>query len=97
MFGGLVRHFFLRFLGIDQPKGKGGYRDALLLAPVFPQGLASAEGTLNTPHGRIEVRWHRENASVCYTVTIPEGLPTTLLYGGEERTLASGETHTIFL
>lgn len=91
MFGGLVRHFFLRILGIDQPEGAGGYREAVLLSPVFPDGLDHAKGSLNTPHGRIFVSWERKNGKIAYTATIPSGLRATFKYGENTKILQSGE------
>lgn len=77
MFGGLVRHFFLRLLGIDQPAGAGGY-ESLLLSPVFPTGLDSAEGSVATARGHVTVSWRREGERVSYTVTVPDGITATL-------------------
>ena len=95
MFGGLVRHFFLRLLGIDQPAGVGGY-SALMLAPVFPTGLAHAEGHVMTPRGKISVSWRREGDKVAYTASVPEGVPATLRYNGTTCDVATG-THTFYL
>lgn len=91
MFGGLVRHFFLRILGIDQPDGAGGYRDTVLLSPVFPKGLDFAGGSLNTPKGRISVEWKRKNCGISYTVTLPIGLDATFEYGGKKQALTPGK------
>ena len=96
MFGGLVRHFFLRILGIDQPEGAGGYRDAVLLAPVFPKGLANARGSLNTPNGRIYVEWEHKDGSVVYTVDLPEGVDATLKYHDCDIRITPGK-NTFFL
>jgi alpha-L-rhamnosidase len=96
MFGGLVRHFFLRILGIDQPEGAGGYRDAVLLAPVFPKGLANARGSLNTPNGRIYVEWEHKYGSVVYTVDLPEGVDATLKYHDRDIRITPGK-NTFFL
>ena len=95
MFGGLVRHFFLRLLGIDQPLGVGGYAE-VLLAPVFPSGLESAKGSVMTAHGQIAVLWQREGDAVAYTASIPSGVPATLLYKGINREIPAG-THTFYL
>ena len=95
MFGGLVRHFFLRILGIDQPAGAGGYRDAVLLAPVFPKGLDYARGSLNTPNGRIFVDWERGNGGIFYTATIPNGVTATLKHGDKSYPLTVGENKII--
>ena len=81
---------------IDQPEGAGGYREAVLLAPVFPKGLDSARGSLNTPNGRIYVEWDRRNDSVCYTVDLPDGVNATLKYREKDVRLAAGKNE-IFL
>lgn len=96
MFGGLVRHFFLRFLGIDQPDGFGGYREELLLAPVFPKGLGAARGYVGTPHGRVAVEWHRDGERVIYTATLPVGPKATFRYGDRTEVLTAGK-NTILL
>ena len=95
MFGGLVRHFFLRLLGIDQPKGLGGYREELLLSPVFPKGLEAARGYVGTPHGRVAVDWHREEGKVTYTATVPVGLRATLCYRGKSYDIHPGKNTVI--
>ena len=91
MFGGLVRHFFLRILGIDQLDGEGGYTDGVLLAPVFPKGLSFARGSLNTPNGRIFVEWERLDNGVSYVVTIPSGVNAAMKQGDSCQPLIPGK------
>ena len=85
----------MRILGIDQPKGYGGYREKLLLAPVFPRGLESARGYVGTPHGRVTVDWHRREDGVVYRATVPVGLSATLFYAGRTVTLHPGSNTVI--
>lgn len=96
MFGGLVRHFFLRFLGIDQPAGQGGYREELLLAPLFPSRMTHAEGYVDTKRGRIAVDWRRKDGKIHYTVTVPAGVRATMQYCGRIEEIPTG-THTLIL
>ena len=95
MFGGLVRHFFLRILGIDQPAGCGGY-SKILFAPVFPAALDHAEGSVHTSYGQICASWRREVGRVAYTITLPDGPDATLTYNGTTYDVLPG-TQTFYL
>ena len=94
MFGALVRHFFHRILGLDQPAGEGGYR-SLLLHPVFPSALSHAEGYIDTPRGKIAAHWERSGKEIYYSVTLPTGVSAAISIAGEEKTLAGGRTHSL--
>ncbi len=89
MFGGLVRHFYLRLLGLDQPPLAGGY-GKLRLAPVFPEQMTWARGHLNTAAGRIEVAWERRKDGVHYSVTLPEGLFAEIAPEGRTLSVPAG-------
>ncbi len=95
MFGALVRHFYLRILGIDQPAGQGGYR-SLLLHPVFPSGLSHAEGYIDTAFGRVNVAWKRKNGKIAYSVTLPSGIFAIIMTDKGEKPLAGGQTHSVY-
>ncbi|MFW5737422.1 MAG: alpha-L-rhamnosidase C-terminal domain-containing protein, partial [Spirochaetota bacterium] len=59
---------------------------------VAPQtaGLARAEGHVTTPAGRVEVRWERSDRTVRLRVTAPDGVPVTVVLGGERTEFPSG-------
>ena len=58
------------------------------VAPQPPSGLSWARGTVPTPHGDIEVAWHREGDNLALSLTVPDGI-RALLSGG--RTLCHGQ------
>ena len=56
MFGACSRLFFQWVLGIRQPEGSAGY-EKVIIDPAFDPEVGFAEGSIETPKGRIYVRW----------------------------------------
>ncbi|MFW5814550.1 MAG: alpha-L-rhamnosidase C-terminal domain-containing protein [Spirochaetota bacterium] len=63
--------------------------DGVTVAPQTA-GLARAEGHVTTPAGRVEVRWERSDRTVRLRVTAPDGVPVTVVLGGERTEFPSG-------
>lgn len=68
-FFGDIKHWFLRTIlglnvnpNLDNP-------DFVAIKPHFIDGLDFAEGSYNTPNGKISVKWQRENGSIRLNVT----------------------------
>ena len=97
---GSVGEWFLSgILGINQPETSAGYR-RIELAPRFDPFLEHASGALESPRGRIESAWRRDDVQITWTVTVPPGqaataeLPTAseITEGGENATHSHGVT-----
>ncbi|WP_432570707.1 alpha-L-rhamnosidase [Kineococcus sp. SYSU DK005] len=71
-----------------------GYRRALI-APRPGGGLSWSRAALETPHGRLAVRWEQDAASLVTEVEVPAGTTAVLrLPGQDDRELAAG-THRV--
>lgn len=97
---GSVGEWFLSgILGIRQTETSAGYR-SIELAPRFDPFLDHASGALESPRGRVESAWRRQDGQVTWTVSVPPGeaataeLPTTseITEGGENATHSHGVT-----
>ena len=67
MFGHIQEWFYKYLLGIRQAPGSTGY-EKVLINPFFPDDLQWAQGSFDSPNGRIEVSWGRQGAMVEVTV-----------------------------
>lgn len=93
---GSVGHwFFSGILGIRQGTESAGYRD-LVLEPRLDPNLEWARGGLESPRGRIESRWSRDEDAMTWTVTIPPGDPATVVVPSADPAMITvdGETAT---
>jgi len=51
----------------------------------------SAQGSINTPYGKIQVRWEAENGTIVkISITVPTGTQAHLLYNGKDLKLRPG-------
>ncbi|MGL3150235.1 family 78 glycoside hydrolase catalytic domain [Microbacterium sp. A82] len=97
---GSVGEWFLSgILGIGQESASAGYRE-IELAPRFDPFLDHAEGSLETPRGRVVSTWRREDDQIRWSVVVPPGpgatavVPTAseITEGGENATHSHGVT-----
>ena len=56
--------------------------DSVVIAPVFLQELSYAKGSCDTPKGKINVAWRREDGKVTLDFTVPAGI--TAYYEGQK-------------
>ena len=87
MFGAVAACLFDWLLGIQ---GTPGYT-ALRIAPVLPAELQFARGKRVLPAGEVCVAWQKKEGTAEFTVTVPQGVPAVLAYGGAEHPLTAGE------
>lgn len=88
MFTGLGSSLLTRFAGIRSKKP--GYAE-LEIRPACPTKLDFVEAWQQTPQGRVEVSWKRTAGGVDFAVTVPSGVPATLvLPDGTRRSLKPG-------
>lgn len=99
--GAVGEWLFTGIAGIDQQPDSAGFR-GIHLAPQFDAALTGAAGWLETPRGRIESAWQRQDDEITWTVRIPPGEPaladipvataSTITEGGEIITRSEGAT-----
>lgn len=98
--GSVGQWFLSGILGINQAKSSAGYQE-IELAPRFDPNLDHAAGSLESPRGRIESSWRREEGMVTWRVTLPPGRAATaelpaasseITEGGENVTHSHGVT-----
>ncbi|MDD4774073.1 MAG: alpha-L-rhamnosidase C-terminal domain-containing protein [Eubacteriales bacterium] len=68
-------------VGINIDPAKPGF-EAVIIAPVFVEGLQSCAGYRDVPVGRISVRWERTADSVRLEIDLPDGVDAE--YGGQK-------------
>src|SRR5699024_1082295 len=93
---GAVGHWIISgIIGIRQGTESAGYRD-LVLEPRLDPNLEWARGGLESPRGRIESRWSRDEDAMTWTVTIPPGDPATVVVPSADPAMVTvdGETAT---
>jgi len=90
MFGACVRQLFSALLGIGQADTSVGYQ-ALRIAPQIPDTLPWAEGAVVLPCGEVRVHWEKKEDQILFCIHIPQGVPATFCFSGNESELKSGE------
>jgi hypothetical protein len=89
MLGHVMEWFYGYVAGIRQQPGSVGWQE-ILIAPN-PGTLSSAEGTLQTPRGRVVSRWRKDGGMFYLETEIPEGVrAVAVLPSGETTPLYSG-------
>ncbi len=83
-FGAVCDFFYRRILGIEATTG--GYK-TFVVNPVMGGNITWANGSVDTPYGKIEVRWEIKDKFEI-DVTVPQNTTCTL-------TLPSGKTQTL--
>ncbi len=94
MFGGSVVGIVNYLLGIRPQDDSSTYQN-LLIAPVTPQDMNHASGSITTPWGRVESGWKREDTHIAFHMTIPAGVSAVFRYGEKELLLSAGSQKII--
>ena len=88
---GAVADWMHRVVGGIAPL-EPGYA-TVLVAPQPGGGLTEAETSLETPHGRVAVRWTLDGDALTVDVDLADGIEAVLrLPGQEDRPLGAGHT-----
>ncbi len=86
--GSVVSWLYEYVLGIRRLAAHPGYKQFELRPDTA--AFSSAEGGIDTPHGRIESAWREADGQVVYTCRIPANTACTLYLSGKEYQLESG-------
>lgn len=86
--GCVLNWLYENILGIRRDETAPGYRHFILQPEM--EAFVWASGGIETPHGRIESSWRRENGSIHYACSIPANTTAELYLGGRSYTLVSG-------
>ncbi|MBE6756998.1 MAG: hypothetical protein E7552_00400 [Ruminococcaceae bacterium] len=94
MFWGDVSAFFIKRIAGLQFNPTGEDITKVTIAPCFVSALDFAEAFYDSPHGRIAVRWEREDDAISLTLTLPKAMTATMSLK-ENWCLTSGEKTAI--
>ena len=61
-----------------------------IIAPRIPNALSFAEGSLETPKGRVSVSWQQTETEITFEIELPEGLSCNFVWNKEKRPLKHG-------
>lgn len=87
--GAVGDFFYRRILGLEPIEA--GYR-SFRIAPVLGRKITWAQGTLNTPYGKIKIRWEITDSLFSINTTVPMGTQCTLILPDSQTIkLAHGE------
>jgi hypothetical protein len=84
-YGSIGAFFYRRILGIEAVEA--GF-SSVRIAPVIGGTLTHAEGSLQTPHGKVSVSWRRDFDKLHLEIAVPEGVSARII-------LPDGQTHTV--
>jgi len=68
-----IAAWMMKYLAGIQPSPEAPGFQRVILAPVFPEGLAHASGEQQTLHGIIRSAWHRDGETIRLEFQIPDG------------------------
>jgi alpha-L-rhamnosidase len=90
MLGHVMEWYYGYVGGIRQATNSVGWRE-ILIAPN-PGPLTNAETAVQTPHGRVVSRWHKQGTTFDLEVEVPSGVKATaILPSGARKPLRSGK------
>ncbi len=87
MFGAVDYWFYAYLCGIRPTKPAF---EEFTVEPVFPEGLLSAQGVVDTARGQVAVRWMKRYGALHLHVTVPFGTRAKVVFGGETHEVGSG-------
>ena len=90
MYGAVDAFLYSHILGIHALEA--GMR-RFEVKPYMPEKLLSAQGGLDTPYGRIGVRWFKRYGGTHLFIDVPFGCECEAELMGERKTLKAGSHH----
>ena len=89
-YGSVGRWMMETIIGISPSEAEPGYRE-IMVRPGVDLGLDWAEGSMETPFGRIKVAWTKKEGHGKVYLSVPPGSGVRLCMGCESEVLGSGE------
>ncbi|MBQ3895410.1 MAG: hypothetical protein II739_08790, partial [Clostridia bacterium] len=87
MYAAVDRWFYAYVLGIRNTAP--GWTECEI-SPCLPEDLLTARGSVETPFGRLSVRWAKRYGQKVIMVTVPFGMKCTLNFEGLKKRLTGG-------
>lgn len=94
MYGAADAFLYSHILGIKPLES--GMR-AFAVKPYLPAKLLSAQGGVDTPYGRVSVRWFRRYGGVHLFIDVPFGCKCEADFMGEKQELCAGSHHIVHM
>lgn len=85
---GAVDYWFYAYLCGIRPLDPGYAR--ILIKPFIPEGLMSAQATVDTVRGEVSVRWMKRYGALHIHVNVPFGTCAVVKFAGEKYEVGSG-------
>lgn len=85
---GAVDYWFYAYLCGIRPLDPGYAR--ILIKPFIPEGLMSAQATVDTVRGEVSVRWMKRYGALHMHVNVPFGTCAVVKFAGEKYEVGSG-------
>ncbi len=90
MYGDILACLYRYFAGIAPDAEQPGFA-RIIFRPRCPAGLDSVRAYHNSPRGRIESEWRRDEKGIRFRVSVPEGASGIFEYGGVRTELTPGK------
>ena len=91
IFGDIAAWMYQTLAGIRPIEAQPGFK-AVRIQPFCPRELNTLKAWRETPSGRVSVSWAKQNDLHEMTVTIPKGLPCTVILPNGKQSEQSAET-----
>lgn len=84
-YGAPARWLYTNVLGIQSDEAEPGFKH-FYIEPEINEAWSYAKGAYESPYGRIEVSWERqEDGGYAYQLTIPANTTATVILPGRDR------------
>ncbi|MBR6764881.1 MAG: family 78 glycoside hydrolase catalytic domain [Clostridia bacterium] len=90
MFGAPVAYFFEYLLGIKQTEASKGYSE-IIIRPQAVSKFNRMSGSMNTPFGKVSVKYQRKEDKLHFNITVPAGCKASFSLNGYECALSIGD------
>ena len=89
VFGCAADWLMTGLVGIASDPQRPGWRH-IRLAPCFIPGIDWVRGSVETPLGKVESSWRRQEGKILWTIHLPSGTRATVCLPNQEEELSSG-------
>lgn len=88
-YGAVADWLYEKAAGIRIDEEKPGY-EHIVFAPVTDERLSYVKASIESRHGKVAASWKRENGTVSYEFTVPEGCTATVMLNGNATEIGAG-------